>query len=171
MATALRRRVPHIPVVLARASVQGPQAAGELVEALERMYRLAGQGLVDVILLVRGGGSIEDLWPFNEELLARAIVRSPVPLVCGVGHETDVTIADFCADLRAPTPTAAAELVARPRAELLQELSAVRERLVAETGDHPLEHATDFVVGLADEYSCHGSMIDRARWISGGRMV
>jgi exodeoxyribonuclease VII large subunit len=129
VATCLRRRVPHIPVVLAPASVQGAQAAGELVDALERLYRLAADGRIDVILLVRGGGSIEDLWSFNEEVLARTIVRSPVPVICGVGHETDVTIADFCADLRAPTPTAAAELVSQPRSELLQELSSVQERM------------------------------------------
>lgn len=129
VATALRRRVPHLPVVFAPASVQGPQAVPELVAALEAMYRLAADGVVDVILLVRGGGSIEDLWSFNEEALARTIVRSPVPLVCGVGHETDVTIADFCADLRAPTPTAAAELVAQPQGELLQRLQAWGERL------------------------------------------
>ncbi len=84
-----------------------------------------------MILLVRGGGSIEDLWSFNEELLARAVVRSPVPVVCGVGHETDFTIADFCADLRAPTPTAAAELVSQPRAELLNALQAADDRLRA----------------------------------------
>ncbi len=129
VSTALARRVPHIPVVLAPASVQGGQAVPELVEALERLYALARRGELDVILLVRGGGSIEDLWAFNEEALARAIVRSPVPLVCGVGHETDVTIADFCADLRAPTPTAAAELVARPQAELLQALGGAGDRL------------------------------------------
>jgi exodeoxyribonuclease VII large subunit len=127
--TALRRRVPHLPVVLRPAAVQGSQAVPELVEALQSLYRLAQDGAVDVILLVRGGGSIEDLWAFNEEAVARAIVRSPVPLVCGVGHETDVTIADFCADLRAPTPTAAAELVAQPQAELLQALDAHQERL------------------------------------------
>ncbi len=129
VATALRRRVPHIPVVFAPAAVQGGQAVGELVGALEALYRRAEAGEIDVILLVRGGGSIEDLWSFNEEALARAIVRSPVPLVCGVGHETDVTIADFCADLRAPTPTAAAELVAQPRGEMLQVLDAMQERL------------------------------------------
>lgn len=129
VATALRRRVPHLPVVLAPASVQGAQAVPELLRALEALYALAARGELDVILLVRGGGSIEDLWSFNDEQLARAIVRSPVPLVCGVGHETDVTIADFCADLRAPTPTAAAELVARPRSELAQELARLRERL------------------------------------------
>jgi exodeoxyribonuclease VII large subunit len=122
VSTALRRRVPHLPVVLAPASVQGPQAVPELIQALESLYTLAVAGTIDVILLVRGGGSIEDLWSFNDEALARTIVRSPVPIVCGVGHETDVTIADFCADLRAPTPTAAAELVARPRADLLQAL-------------------------------------------------
>lgn len=129
VATALRRRVPHLPVVFAPASVQGPQAVPELIQALETMYRLASQGMVDVILLVRGGGSIEDLWSFNEEALARTIVRSPVPVVCGVGHETDVTIADFCADLRAPTPTAAAELVAQPQADLLHRLERWHDRL------------------------------------------
>ena len=129
VATALRRRVPHVPVVFAPAAVQGPQAVPELVAALEALYKLASAGQVDVILLVRGGGSIEDLWAFNEEALARVIVRSPVPVVCGVGHETDVTIADFCADLRAPTPTAAAELVAQPQSELLQALEGHHDRL------------------------------------------
>lgn len=131
VSTCLRRRVPHLSVVLAPASVQGPQAVPELVSALESLYALARRGELDVILLVRGGGSIEDLWAFNEEALARTIARSPVPVVCGVGHETDVTIADFCADLRAPTPTAAAELVARPRGELLQGLANLEERLRA----------------------------------------
>ncbi|HVE52499.1 MAG TPA: exodeoxyribonuclease VII large subunit, partial [Ramlibacter sp.] len=111
--TCLRRRAPHVPVVLAPAAVQGGQAPGELVAALDSLYRLADRGAIDVILLVRGGGSIEDLWAFNDEQLARTIVRSPVPLVSGVGHETDFTIADFCADLRAPTPLAAAELAAQ----------------------------------------------------------
>ena len=124
--TALRRRVPHIPVVLVPALVQGAAAPASLVSALSKLYLLAQAGqapgadltknpVVDVILLVRGGGSIEDLWAFNNEQLARTIVQSPVPVISGVGHETDFTIADFCADLRAPTPTAAAELVAQPR--------------------------------------------------------
>ena len=139
--TALRRRVPHIPVVLVPALVQGAQAPASLCEALSKMYLLArsGQGLeakntpnlppIDVILLVRGGGAIEDLWAFNDATLARTIVASPVPVISGVGHETDFTIADFCADLRAPTPTAAAELVATPLREHLAALAHLAERL------------------------------------------
>lgn len=127
--TCLRRRIPHVPVVLAPAAVQGAQAPAELAEALRALYAMAERGQLDVILLVRGGGSIEDLWAFNDEALARTIVRSPVPLVCGVGHETDFTIADFCADLRAPTPTAAAELAAQPRDTFLAALRMMHERL------------------------------------------
>lgn len=127
--TCLTRRVPHIPVLLAPASVQGAQAPGELVRALEGLYQLAAAGKLDVILLVRGGGSIEDLWAFNDEQLARTIARSPVPLVSGVGHETDFTIADFVADLRAPTPTAAAELAATARSEWLAGLEQAARQL------------------------------------------
>jgi exodeoxyribonuclease VII large subunit len=127
VATALRRRVPHIPVVIAPAAVQGANAPPELVRALQWLYALAPA--VDVILLVRGGGSIEDLWAFNDETLARTIVQSPVPVISGVGHETDFTIADFCADLRAPTPTAAAELVSAPRELWLGALELLEERL------------------------------------------
>lgn len=127
--TCLRRRAPHVPVVLAPAAVQGSQAPGELVAALDSLYRLADAGNLDLVLLVRGGGSIEDLWAFNDEQLARTIVRSPVPLVSGVGHETDFTIADFCADLRAPTPTAAAELAAQPQETWLAALGMMRDRL------------------------------------------
>ncbi|MFZ4286672.1 exodeoxyribonuclease VII large subunit [Variovorax sp. HJSM1_2] len=141
--TALRRRVPHIPVVVAPAAVQGVAAAGEIRKALSSLYQLAYAGLaseadfldeaagppIDVILLVRGGGSIEDLWSFNDEALARLIRQSPVPIVSGVGHETDFTIADFVADLRAPTPTAAAELVAQPREVWLRALELAGERL------------------------------------------
>lgn len=139
--TTLARRVPHIPVVLAPAQVQGDAAPATLVQALSQLYLLAQQGQgsdvknaleippIDVILLVRGGGSMEDLWAFNDEQLARTIVQSPVPIVSGVGHETDFTIADFCADVRAPTPTAAAELVAEPRADALTELDLLADRL------------------------------------------
>ena len=127
--TCLRRRAPHVPVLLAPAAVQGAQAPGELVAALQSLYSLAAAGRLDLILLVRGGGSIEDLWAFNDEQLARTIVASPVPLVSGVGHETDFTIADFCADLRAPTPTAAAELAAQPQETWLGALDLVAGRL------------------------------------------
>lgn len=127
--TCLTRRVSHIPVVLAPAAVQGSQAPGDLVRALNGLYALAAAGTIDVILLVRGGGSIEDLWAFNDELLARTIARSPVPVVSGVGHETDFTIADFVADLRAPTPTAAAELAATARTEWLSGLAQAADRL------------------------------------------
>jgi exodeoxyribonuclease VII large subunit len=141
VATALARRVPHIPVWLVPASVQGVAAPGELVEALQKLYQtievLPGREadlasefpMIDVILLVRGGGSIEDLWAFNSEALARTIAQSPVPVICGVGHETDFTIADFVADLRAPTPTAAAELCATERTTWLGAANLMQQRL------------------------------------------
>ncbi len=141
VATALARRVPHIPVWFSPASVQGTSAPAELIVALQKLYQtievLPGREadltskkpLIDVILLVRGGGSLEDLWAFNNEALARTMAQSPVPLICGVGHETDFTIADFVADLRAPTPTAAAELCATERAAWLGAADLMQERL------------------------------------------
>jgi len=126
VATALARRVPHVPVILAPAPVQGTDAAPAMVQALQDLSR---QPEVEVILLVRGGGAMEDLWAFNDETLARTIAHLPVPVVSGIGHETDFTLADFCADLRAPTPTAAAELCATPRSELMQALSNLDQRL------------------------------------------
>ena len=133
--TALQRRVPHITVTLAPASVQGEGAPRELCQALASLYALsqvpASPGAVplDVILLVRGGGSMEDLWAFNDEQLVRTMARSPVPIICGVGHETDFTLADFVADLRAPTPTAAAELVSEPTSVLLGLIGGLDIRL------------------------------------------
>jgi exodeoxyribonuclease VII large subunit len=132
--TALQRRVPHIPLLMAPALVQGAGAAATLVQALQNMYAMTAEDNplsppVDVILLVRGGGSMEDLWAFNDENLARVIAQSPVPVVCGVGHETDFTIADFVADVRAPTPTAAAEMAATDRGVALQCLSELENRL------------------------------------------
>lgn len=124
--TALQRRAPHVAVVVYPASVQGGQAAAELVQALGRA---ASRAEADVLLLVRGGGAVEDLWAFNDEQLARAIVASPIPVISGVGHETDFTIADFCADLRAPTPTAAAEMAAQPRSVWLRALELAGDRL------------------------------------------
>jgi len=128
VATALRRRVPHIPVVIYPAAVQGTQAPGELCAALQLAY---SRGECDVLLLVRGGGSLEDLWSFNDPTLVRTMARAPMPVVCGVGHETDFTLADFVADLRAPTPTAAAELCAPPRDQRLGELGYLDERLTS----------------------------------------
>jgi exodeoxyribonuclease VII large subunit len=124
--TALQRRAPHVPVVIYPASVQGAQAAAELRRAVLEAGR---RSEVDVLLVVRGGGAMEDLWAFNDEQLARAIIASPMPVVSGVGHETDFTIADFCADARAPTPTAAAELSAHPQQVWLNILDQAETRL------------------------------------------
>ena len=137
---ALQRRTPHIPVVIYPASVQGAQAAGELRQALLQAVqrRLADQ--VDVLLLVRGGGAMEDLWAFNDEQLARAIAALPMPLISGVGHETDFTIADFSADVRAPTPTAAAELCAQPRSNWLSGLELSFSRLQNAVERHLQSH-------------------------------
>ncbi len=150
VATALQRRVPHIPVVLSPASVQGANAPQEIIKALSKLYQyneqihrleanLGGDLLsdklpkIDVILLVRGGGSLEDLWAFNDEALARTIADSPIPIICGVGHETDFTMADFVADMRAPTPTAAAELVSESQQTWLGALNVMQDRLQSTT--------------------------------------
>ena len=124
----LKRRAPWIPVALYPAAVQGRDAPGELMSAIE----LANQDdRCDVLLLTRGGGSLEDLWAFNDERLARAIAASDLPIVSAVGHETDFTIADFVADQRAPTPSAAAELVSPDGAELLARLAQGELNLAA----------------------------------------
>jgi len=119
MKSVLERRFPSIGVVVLPVRVQGPGAAQEIAQAIVDMNRY---GRVDVIIVGRGGGSLEDLWAFNEEIVARAIHASRIPVVSAVGHEIDFTISDFVADLRAPTPSAAAELVVRDRAELLETL-------------------------------------------------
>ncbi len=124
--TTLRRRSPHVPVVVYPASVQGAQAPSELIAALQRAQ--ARQD-VDVLLLVRGGGSLDDLWAFNDETLVRAIAACALPVVSGVGHETDFTLADFAADMRAPTPTAAAELGVPAQAALAETLEHAAHRL------------------------------------------
>jgi len=119
---SLRRRAPHLRIVVYPSPVQGAEAPPALVAALQ----LAGaRREVDTLLLVRGGGSLEDLWAFNDEALVRAIVASPIPVVCGVGHESDVTLADLAADLRAATPTAAAELAAPSCADALTHLGTL----------------------------------------------
>lgn len=126
MLDTLRRRYPLVEVILAPAAVQGEAAPGEIVSALEKLNR---QGKVDLILLGRGGGSIEDLWAFNDELVARAVFASTIPVISGVGHETDYTITDFAADRRAPTPTAAAELAVPDQVELAGVVREYSDRL------------------------------------------
>ena len=128
--STLARRAPHIPIVIYPTLVQGPDAPAGIISALKAANQENAENAVDVILLVRGGGSIEDLWAFNDEQLAYAIANSNIPVVSGVGHETDFTIADFVADLRAPTPTGAAELAAPRKDQLLQELDAIKQALL-----------------------------------------
>ncbi|HEY1043471.1 MAG TPA: exodeoxyribonuclease VII large subunit [Telluria sp.] len=117
--TALRRRAPHVRIVLYPAPVQGQGAAERIAQAIRTA---SARAEVDVLLVCRGGGSIEDLWSFNEEIVAQAIAAASMPVISGVGHETDFTIADFAADLRAATPTAAAELAATAHADWLASL-------------------------------------------------
>ena len=143
--TTLRRRNPSIPVVVYPAPVQGEGAAAKLVQALASANARAE---CDVLLLVRGGGSIEDLWQFNEEALARAIRASAIPIVVGVGHETDFTIADFAADERAPTPTAAAELVS-PSLEALRARIAETALRISRQTARKIEYAMQAVDALA----------------------
>jgi len=122
----LKRRDPSLPVVIYPTSVQGDDAPGQIVRAIE-LANLREE--CDVLIVGRGGGSLEDLWSFNDERVARAIFASRIPVVCAVGHETDVTIADFVADLRAPTPSAAAEMVSRNQLELLRQVQSAQQRL------------------------------------------
>ena len=127
----LRRRYANAHLVVCPARVQGQDAAPDVARALRQIGRVKG---VDVVIVGRGGGSIEDLWAFNEEIVARAISRVPVPVISAVGHETDVTIADFVADLRAPTPSAAAELVVSAKEHFRSRIDRLRDRLRAAAG-------------------------------------
>jgi exodeoxyribonuclease VII large subunit len=122
----LRRRFANLGICVYPVRVQGVGAAAEITQGIEILNRHPG---IDVIIVARGGGSLEDLWAFNEETVARAIYASKVPVISAVGHEIDYTIADFVADVRAPTPSAAAELVIRPKAELHAEIQAMAQRL------------------------------------------
>jgi exodeoxyribonuclease VII large subunit len=129
MLNILTRRAPHIHVYIWPARVQGEGAAKEIAHAIRRFNEFTQP--VDVLIVGRGGGSLEDLWAFNEEVVARAIFESRLPVISAVGHETDTTIADYVADLRAPTPSAAAELVARDSSEILRHLSILQGRAVS----------------------------------------
>ncbi|HEX4781146.1 MAG TPA: exodeoxyribonuclease VII large subunit [Usitatibacter sp.] len=142
--TTLARRSPMVPVILYPAQVQGELAAGQVARAIRAANARAE---VDVLIVCRGGGSLEDLWAFNEEVVARAIVASAIPVVSGVGHETDFSIADFAADLRAPTPTAAAMAAGPDRETLVQAVQLIGRRLrrdlrrVLEASGQRLDHA------------------------------
>ena len=122
----LQRRFPNLHIVLYPVRVQGEGAAGEIVQAIRYFDR---KQLADVLILARGGGSIEDLWAFNEEPVARAIVACTIPIIAGIGHETDFTIADFAADIRASTPSAAAEMVVRTRQEFDGHLCDLQDKI------------------------------------------
>jgi exodeoxyribonuclease VII large subunit len=126
MLNILQRRYPNLHILVAPVRVQGDGAAAEIAKAIDLLNTRAD---LDVLIIGRGGGSIEDLWAFNEEVVARAIARSRLPVISAVGHEIDFTISDFVADLRAPTPSAAAELVVRPRADLEEQLRGLGRRL------------------------------------------
>ena len=133
--TVTRRRFPNMPLILRSAQVQGDGAAADLVKALQE---LAQSGFVDIIIIGRGGGSMEDLWAFNEEELVRAIAACPIPVISAVGHETDTTLADFAADMRAPTPSAAAELAVPDKKELAQRILTLRNVLNRQAMNHLL---------------------------------
>ena len=121
----VERRYANLEIAIYPARVQGPEAAGEIVRGIRALNRVGG---FDVIIVARGGGSLEDLWPFNEELVARALADSKIPTISAVGHETDYTIADFVADLRAPTPSAAAEIVVGAKDDLGARIEGLRRR-------------------------------------------
>ena len=148
MLQILRRRAPYVELVLRPTLVQGDEAAADIVKALQEMDK---SGNVDLIILSRGGGSLEDLWPFNEEKVARAIFDIKTPIISAVGHETDVTIADMVADLRAPTPSAAAELAAPSIAELSQLINTVEEKM-GSLLSYKLEHCWQKMDHLQDRF-------------------
>ncbi len=128
----IRRRFPGVRIILAPARVQGAGAAAEVAHAIRQMNRLSMSAApgIDLLIVARGGGSIEELWAFNEPEVAEAVFESQIPIVSAVGHETDVTICDFVADLRAPTPSAAAEIVVPDRRQLAQQIAGLHIRLV-----------------------------------------
>jgi exodeoxyribonuclease VII large subunit len=127
----LHRRFPNLEVLVYPAQVQGDLAAAEITKGIQVLNRLAQKDVIDVLIVARGGGSLEDLWPFNEESVARAIATSAIPVMSAVGHEVDFTIADFVADVRAPTPSAAAEMVIRSKDDFRERVVTLERRLAS----------------------------------------
>ncbi len=175
--TTLRRRAPQIPVVIYPSLVQGVDAPSALIAAL-RVAAVRSE--CDVLLLVRGGGSIEDLWAFNDEALAREVAGSPIPVVCGVGHETDFTIVDFVADVRAATPTAAAIAAVPDRGRLLERLQGLAHRLLVaqrrsiHVGEQRLDHAARLLRSPSSRWRERSrdleALVGRLRGANSGRL-
>ncbi len=170
MVTVLRRRFPAIPVMIYPTAVQGEFAAQQIVAAIGTAVE---RNECDVLIVGRGGGSLEDMWPFNEEIVARAIADCPIPVVSAVGHEIDFTIADFVADLRAPTPSGAAELVVPDQGEWLRQLSSTSSR-IAQLGRRYLEdrfQAIDWLSRRLTQSSPAASVARQRDWLKNLQQV
>lgn len=157
--STLQRRMPSLPIIIYPTLVQGKTAANSIADAIKTAYQRME---CDVLILCRGGGSIEDLWAFNEEIVALAIAASPIPIISGIGHETDFTIADFVADIRAPTPTGAAEFASRDCREFYQHLNAIHQRMYR-AALHRIEYAMQQVDLLTHRLIYPGDRIKHQR--------
>jgi exodeoxyribonuclease VII large subunit len=170
MVTVLKRRFPAIPVIIYPTAVQGDFAAAQIVAAIDTAIK---RNECDVLIIGRGGGSLEDMWPFNEEIVARAIFACPIPVVSAVGHEVDFTIADFVADVRAPTPSGAAELVVPDQAEWLKQLASASTR-IAQLGRRYLENrfqAVDWLSKRLTQGSPANTVARQRDWLRNLRLV